>query len=250
LSKPKGRAYETFCKSWEQADHEGKIALCESNNVTYETGRHHYSDAPSEYKTRKSKPMRMTVDDILESRPAVNLDFCSFDLESSNLNADFSIMLAACIKPYGQDVIVFRADEYPEWQSNRADDSKITKDIAQELRKHAIIIGHYSQKFDIPFLRAKMLRHGLEPLPPMFGIDTWRVAKNNFKVSSRRLKNLATYFDVGEKEGVEGALWMDAAYNGSKEAMDKIIKHNIIDVEVLEKLACLTFPYIRSIPKL
>ena len=95
-----------------------------------------------------------------------------------------------------------------------------------------------------------MTKHGVEPLPPMFGIDSWRIAKNNFKVSSRRLKNLAEYFDVGTKGGVEGGLWMDAAYNGSREAMDKIVEHNIIDVEVLEKLACISFHYLKSIPKL
>ena len=95
-----------------------------------------------------------------------------------------------------------------------------------------------------------MVKHNLEPLPPMFGIDTWRIAKNNFQVSSRRLQNLVRFFDVGAKGQVEGGLWMSAAYDGSREAMDEIVKHNIVDVEVLEKLACISFPYLKSIPKL
>lgn len=194
--------------------------------------------------------MTITTPELLDMSPAIHLDFVCFDIETSNLKADFSILMSACIKPYGQDVIVFRADNYPEWTTDRANDSQIVRDIAQELRKHAIVIGHFSSGFDVPFLRAKMTKYGLEPLPQMFGIDTWRIAKNNFQVSSRRLKNLVNFFDIGEKDQVEGGTWMEAAYNGSSDALDSIVAHNIVDVKVLEKLACISFPYLRSIPRL
>jgi uncharacterized protein YprB with RNaseH-like and TPR domain len=194
--------------------------------------------------------MRVEVEELLGMRPSVNLDFATFDLETSNLEADFSIILCAAIKPYGLPPIVFRADEYVTWYKNRANDYQIVEDISNELRRHAIIVTHYGERFDIPFLRAKMVRHGLSPLPPMFGIDSWRIAKQNFQVSSRRLKALARFFDIGEKTQVDGTIWLEAAYNGDKEAMDYIVEHNIRDVEVLEKLACITFPYLKSIPKL
>jgi len=196
--------------------------------------------------------MRLTDEDILAYSPEVNLDFVSFDIETSNLRADFSVLLTAAIKPFGQDAIVFRGDVYPEWAAQRTDDSKITEAIADELRRHAIVITHYGSrgKFDIPFLIAKMVKHRLEPLPPLFGFDSWRVAKSIFAVSSRRLGALANFLDIGEKEGVEGGIWMEAAYNGDREAMDKIVAHNARDVAILEKLACLIFPYVRSIPRL
>jgi len=247
--RPNGKEFEKLVDDYCEADHEGKVALAEKYGVHMDTVKHWVSDAgatrqPKEYK------MRVAVPELLASRPSVNLDFVSFDIETSNLQADFSILMTACIKPYGRDSIVFRSDDYPEWQNDRKNDYQITKAIAQELRKHAIIITHYGQYFDVPFLRAKMQKHELEPLPQMFAIDTWQIARKNFKISSRRLKNLGEYFDLGEKEAVEGTLWMEAAYNGSKEAMDKIVAHNIRDVEILEKLACISFPYLRSIPKL
>ena len=226
--------------------------MAKLKEVTYDTAKHWRSEGevPTRKHVNEEPRMTVTTPELLAMNPAVNLDFVCFDLETSNLKADFSVLLAACIKPFGQESIVFRADDYPEWEHYRADDSKITRDIAKELRKHAIVIGHYSQKFDLPYLRAKMVKHNLEPLPPMFGIDTWRIAKNNFQVSSRRLQNLVRFFDVGAKGQVEGGLWMSAAYDGSREAMDEIVKHNIVDVEVLEKLACISFPYLKSIPKL
>lgn len=249
--KPEGQDFENWCGLWDEATHEGKVELARLGLVTYDTAKHWRSEGEVPIRKREEKlRMTITVPELLAMRPSVNLDFVCFDIETSNLKADFSILMVACIKPYGQEAITFRADDYPEWTSDRANDSKITKDIAKELRKHAIVIGHYSQKFDLPYFRAKMVKHGLEPLPPMFGIDTWRIAKNNFQVSSRRLQNLVRFFDIGEKGQVDGELWMRAAYNGDKESMDEIVDHCIKDVEVLEKLACISFPYLKSIPKL
>jgi len=247
--KPEGQAFEDWCKMWDTEDHEGKVKLCQDTGITYETGRHWRSDAglPSQV---TPKPMRMNIEEIVGMRPAVNLDFVSFDIETSNLKADFSVLLSAVIKPYGMRPIVFRADDYEAWEKNRSNDSQITLDICEELSKHAIVITHYGSKFDVPYMRAKAVHWGIPPLPQMFAIDSWRIAKFNFQVSSRRLQNLGNYFNLGEKSGVEGMLWMEAAYDGSREAMDEIVKHNIVDCEVLEKLAAVSFPYLKSIPKL
>lgn len=246
--KPEGKAWEEFVRRWHATDHMGKVAMAKAEGVKYDTTKHWISNAGEAVGAEPT--MTVTIPELLAMRPAKALDFVMFDIETSNLKADFSVLLTSCIKPYGQAPIVFRADEYPEWEKHRADDSKIVAATANELKKHAIVVGHFSSRFDIPYLRAKMVKHGLEPLPQMFGIDTWRLAKNNFQVSSRRLKNLTRYFDLGEKEQVDGAIWMDAAYNGDKEAMDKIVEHNIQDVIVLEQLLCVSFPYLKFIPKL
>jgi len=249
--KPQGQDWDSFVEQWQNSDHDKKIELAAQYGTSYETAKHWVSEAGKGQKPKAQMPrMRVTIPELLAIRPSVNLDFACFDIETSNLQADFSILMTACIKPYGQDALVFRADDYPEWKTDRANDYKITKAVAEELRKHAIIVTHYGVYFDIPFLRAKMVKHELEPLPRMFVVDTWAIARKNFKMSNRRLKGLADFFEVGEKQPVEGGLWMEAAYNGSKEAMDRIVAHNIKDVEILEKLACISFPYLKSISAL
>ena len=249
--KPEGTELERWCRSWDEADHEGKMRLAQESDVSYDTAKHWRSESTDVVPRKEAEPkMQVTVEQLLNRKSAINLDFVSFDIESSNLTADYSILLSAVIKPFGQEPIVFRADDYQTWVTDRANDKELTQAIAEELRKHAIVITHYGMYFDIPYFRAKMEHHGLEPLPQMFAIDSWRIAYKNFKVSSRRLKNLATYFDLGEKSNVEGELWMDAAYNGSKEAMDEIVEHNIQDCVVLEKLAAVSFPYLKSIPRM
>lgn len=251
--KPVGKEWEIFATDWADADHATKVRMAEEAGVTYDTAKHWISESLCGTTTPvREKELNMTVglEELLNSKPATNLDFVCFDIESSNLNADFSVFLTACIKPFGQAPMVFRADDYKEWLTDRANDYRIVVAVAEELRKHAVVVTHYGSRFDIRFLRAKMVKHGLPPLPQMFGVDTWRIAYDNFKISSNRLANLSAFFDLGEKTSVDGDLWMKAAYSGDTKVMDKIVEHNIQDVIILEKLGCLVFPFLKSIRRL
>ena len=253
--KPIGIEWVRFAKAWQEADHKGKIKLANDAGVTYDSAKHWISEGdtdiavPAPHIDSQIEEQEKVVDEILSIKSKVHLDFVTFDIESSNLTADFAILLTACIKPYNCNPISFRADAYPAWESNRADDSAICRDVAQELSKHAIVVTHYGTKFDLPFIKAKMLEAEMPMLPPMFHIDTYAIAKGNFKLSRRRLETLAEYLSLGKKEGVSGALWMKAAYGGDTEALDKIMAHNVQDCYLLEKLACMCFSYLKSIPK-
>jgi len=257
--KPVGQEYESFCTAWDSANHDQKVKIAGDYGITYDTAKHWRSEgstdrvAVAEAVPSEDRKIEITeaIGEVLSTRPISKLDFVCFDLETTNLKADFSVILCAAIKPYGGDTIIWRADDYPAWQKgDRADDSEIVADIAKELSKHAVVISHYGTGFDIPYLRAKMIHYGLPPLPPMFHFDTYGVAKRNILVSRRRLDALAEYFNLGSKSPVEGSLWLAAGMNGSKEAMDKIVKHNIVDVELLERLAGITLPYMKSMKKL
>jgi len=249
--KPMGQEYEALKDDYYKANHAGRVALARRFGIHLDSLKHWISqgDTPS-VEPDDTDNTGIALDGLLVLNPAIKLDFVSFDIETSGLQADFAITLCACIKPFGQPPVVFRADDYPEWNYCRADDHRIIADIVTELSRHAIVIGHYGSRFDIPFIRAKSVKYGLPLLPPIFGIDTWLIARQNFRLASRRLKALSRYFDLGQKSDVEGPLWMDAAFDGNKEALDAIVEHNIVDCELLEKLACITFPYLKSIRKL
>jgi len=177
-----------------------------------------------------------------------SLDFAGFDLETTNLKADFSVILSACIKPFGQETIVFRADDYnPNWATgDRKNDKAITAAILKELAKHAVIVVHYGS-FDIRYINAKAVRYNLPTLPNIFVMDTYTLAKSSLQVSRRRLDALASYFFRGKKTTVDGELWMKAGMNGDIDALDKIVAHNIQDVVLLERLAQVLFPFVRSL---
>ena len=103
--KPEGKEWEEFIREWNATDHAGKVALAMKYGVRYDTAKHWVSDAlcaKPKPKKIEDLDMTMSLEELLNSRPSVNLDFVSFDLESSNLNADFSVFLTAVIKPFGK----------------------------------------------------------------------------------------------------------------------------------------------------
>ncbi len=264
--KPEGQEFANWCKSWDEADHKDKMKLATASGITYDTAKHWRSecDIPCPPRSKEEGKAEadferivgevtetvMGINEILDTRSKVELDVVGFDIETTNLTADFSILLCACIKPFGKEPITFRADDYPSWAKTRSDDSAIVADIAKELGRHSIVVTHYGSRFDLPYMRTKMTRYGMPPLAPMFGVDTFNIAKKNYCMSRRRLANLASYFQLGHKEGVEGNLWVRAGLNGDRESMDAIVEHCKIDVAVLEKLAQVSFPYLQHMRRI
>ena len=253
--KPEGKEWETFVQRWQSCGHLGKIALAEGCGASYDLARHWISDTGNgqggQISNFDDPDLSGAIREVLAIPTKTKLDFVSFDLESSELKADFSALLSAVVKPFGKEAIVFRADNYQNWQEGRrADDLEICRDITNELARHAIVVTHYGTGFDLRYIRAKMMKYGLPALPPMFAIDTYYLAKANMMVSRRRLDAICKYLNLGLKSVVEGAVWVDAALNGNKEALGEIVAHNIQDCILLERVAMVMFPYLRSIRRL
>ncbi len=108
--------------------------------------------------------------------------------------------------------------------------------------------GSHNTGFDIPFLRARCMYHGLNF--PGYGnakhIDLYYVARGRMKLSSRRLANVASFLDIEGKTPLKGKIWV-AASMGDREALKYILHHNIEDVRVLEQVHARLEPYMRPI---
>ncbi|KKL14685.1 hypothetical protein LCGC14_2513240, partial [marine sediment metagenome] len=84
------------------------------------------------------------------------ISIATFDIETSNLSADFGRVLCAVVKQVGKKPIIFRGDTYASWKKgNKYDDSMLVKDIIEELNKHDVLIAHNGMKFDRPFLNTR-----------------------------------------------------------------------------------------------
>lgn len=161
---------------------------------------------------------------------------CCFDLETTNLSADFGIVLCAVIKPAGGEPIVLRGDSYPAWSKKRSDDSKLLKDVVAALDEFDIWVAHNGARFDVPFLRTRLLKHALGPLPTKKLVDPVQLARNKLRMSYNSLEKVAQHLGVNSKTDVEPEMWLRAALDGNKVAMDYIVEHCVQDVEVLEKV--------------
>ncbi len=162
---------------------------------------------------------------------------CVFDLETSNLNADFGVILCGVVKGDGGKPKVFRADQLNnKWDKCRSDDTSVLRALVTELDRYDIWIAHNGARFDVPFLRTRLLKWGLPPLPNKKLIDPVQLARNKLKMSYNSLEQVANHLGVNSKTSVEPNLWLKAALDGCRRSMHYIVEHCVQDVLVLEKV--------------
>ena len=172
-----------------------------------------------------------------------------FDLETSDLSADSGIILCGVIKSSEQKKeIIFRSDELnKDWaKGRRGNDKETTKRILDVLKNHDVLVAHNGTRFDLPFLRTRALRWGLDPLKEVKIVDPLSLAWRKLRLKSNRLGSLQDYLGVGvKKTPLDMSLWMRAILDGDAEAMDAIVHHCVMDVRVLEGVFNVVKPYVR-----
>ena len=163
-----------------------------------------------------------------------------FDLEMSNLNADYGMILCAVVQEYNEQVIVeptiIRCDEMASFEKYPWSDTQLAKAIKKELEQYDIIVGWNSVRFDIPFLNARLMQAEATPVKRIKHIDLLYQARFKFKLSSNSLENVQEFFNLRHrKTRIQGRNWTKAM-RGDKAAMDYIVNHCILDVQVLEEV--------------
>ena len=87
------------------------------------------------------------------------------DIEASDLKANFGIMLSYCIKDANSDKIWF--DTVNEKDLKGDLDKRLVTHCIEDMKRFDRVIGHYSTKYDIPFIRTRAIVWGLDF--PRFG---------------------------------------------------------------------------------
>jgi uncharacterized protein YprB with RNaseH-like and TPR domain len=158
-----------------------------------------------------------------------------FDLEMSNLNADYGMILCAVIKEYNQEPVVIRCDDMPSFAKCPWSDTQLARRIRDELEKFDIIVSWNGVRFDIPFLNARLMQARAVPMKRVKHIDLLYQARFKFKLSSNSLANVQEFLRLKhQKTAIQGNNWTKAM-RGNRAAMDYIVKHCILDVRVLEE---------------
>ena len=158
------------------------------------------------------------------------------DIECTNLKADFGMMLSWCMLRDEDGVIVEDAVSKKDLR-NGTMDKNIVQSCIDEMEKYDRVVGHYSSRFDIPFVRSRALWHGLKF--PHYGeilqTDTWTMAKRALCISSNRQDSIARLLhSKTEKTRIEPRFWL-AAMQGDEKAIEEILDHNRRDVRDLKR---------------
>lgn len=175
----------------------------------------------------------------------------SFDIEASNLSADFGIVLSAGFKEVGKgkpevlNILDYRDSSGDLIKAER----RLLKDISAKLLEGDVWLTHYGTWYDIPFINTRLIYHRLPVLPPNYAhIDTWKVSRNRLKLRNNRLITLQEHLGTfEEKNAIRPEQWL-RALGGHKPSMAYIVEHNRRDVVVLEEVYEILKPLILDHP--
>ncbi len=165
-----------------------------------------------------------------------NRSWCCFDIETSNLKANFGMILVGCIKPLGKKAEVFKADEH-------FGDALLVEDLAERLLDFDYSIGWYSSQFDLPYLATRLQIAKAPNLGPVRHVDLYYTARKNLALSSNRLQMVAeSLLGKSGKTRIIPTIWT-AAMKGDAKALRYIEDHCVADVKETEKIFELLAPY-------
>ena len=127
------------------------------------------------------------------------------------------------------------------------DDYGVCKTLREALEDVDILIGHNSKKFDTKKLNARLIAHGLKPLPKLVQLDTLKEIKKIAAFTSNRLDFLGKKLIGHGKIDTSPGMWL-RAMRGERPAVAEMVKYNKIDVVRLEEVYLKIRPYIENHP--
>lgn len=187
-------------------------------------------DLYTEIIEEKNKPKRRLFFD-LEVSP--NLVFSWRIGNKINLSAENIIeeraIICASYKWEGSNKV-----EYLSW--NKGDDKELLQKFCKIIDSADEIVTQNGDKFDIKWLRARAIYHGIPISTKFNSIDTLKMARAGFNFNSNRLDYMGTFLGVGNKIKTTYDLWKDIVLYNDKTAMAKMIEYCNEDVLLLERV--------------
>jgi uncharacterized protein YprB with RNaseH-like and TPR domain len=133
-----------------------------------------------------------------------------FDIEAVGLRGDYNSTLCISCKPYGQQPETFAVRK-------PGDDKEILKKAVAKLEDALVWCGYYSKGFDIPFIRTRLLKHGLPDIQKRLHLDMYFSLKANLLTSRKSQAHLLSWLKVPEqKMTVSADDWNEILVNPKK----------------------------------
>lgn len=171
------------------------------------------------------------------------------DIEASGLSANKAWMLSWSIKPSDSDIVLFDNVKLEEisprpGKINQNYDYRIVENLIREMKKYDAIFTYYGTNFDIKFIRTRALKYGL-PFPhygDIGHIDLYYHTRSRMLLDRNSLAQATTHLEIAGKTRLDFSYWGLAAM-GDQGSMKELVKHNVADVDILEKLHKKLEPY-------
>lgn len=157
------------------------------------------------------------------------------DIEANGLQGDFNYMYSWAIKTRGKNEVRSECLTVPKDLISKRFDRDLVKHLLEAMREYDLLVTYYGTGFDIPFIRTRALKWGLDF--PAYGEikhhDLYYVVKSKLKLHRNSLFAVTAILNIDEKTPLKPNTWQEAMVDQTK--MNYILKHNVQDVIVLEQ---------------
>lgn len=133
-------------------------------------------------------------------------------------------------------------------EADRQDDKRIVTELWKMIDEADIVVAHNWDKFDIKKMNTRFIYHEL-PMPSSYrSVDTLKIAKKHFAVSSNKLDYLCKFLWLNTKISTWWfELWLQCL-KWNQTALDKMSEYCSNDVRILEELYLKLRPYYDAHP--
>lgn len=140
------------------------------------------------------------------------------------------------------------SDKLTPKEAIKKDDQRIVKSLWKLLNEQDFIVAHNGDAFDIKKANTRFLKYNL-PLPKYYKtIDTLKILKKEFRVSSNKLDYACKFLGLEGKIKTGGVDLWDKCEEGDYKSLIKMSKYCDNDVKILERLFLKLKSYIRKAP--
>jgi len=133
-------------------------------------------------------------------------------------------------------------------EAKQKDDRRIVKELWKVIDEADIVVAHNGDAFDVKKMNARFLKYGLTYPSPYRTIDTLKIARKEFSVSSNKLDYLCKFVGLPNKINTGGFELWKRCIGGDEEALLKMDIYCQNDVRILEDMYLKLRPYIHSHP--
>lgn len=186
----------------------------------------------------------------LETSPCIGFTWGKWEQDVIQFISERQIISASWKWLGEKRVHVLALPDFPGYKKNPKDNGALIKKLHELFEEADVTVGHNVIEFDDKVANTDFLLHGLKPPPPHKNVDTLRVLRSKFALSSNKLDDAGARLGLGRKVKHPGFdMWL-GCLNGDPKSWAKLRKYNKGDVVLLEKLYLMIRPWMVNHPSM
>jgi len=230
---------------WPELAKEYGFSSPEALRSSYRRHKQHLGGATREEKAPQN--IKILILDI-ETSPLVCFSWGIYDQKilPENVIYDWFIFSYAAKWLFDENII---SNVLTTQETSKRKDKRIVKEIWELINEADIVITYNGDHFDFRKINTRFVLYQLPPPSFYRSVDLYKVAKDNFNITSNKLSFVNTFLGIEDKTSTGFDLWK-RCWNGEQEALEELRDYNCNDSKITEMLYLKILPWIKNHPNI